>query len=161
MWGNRYFINHCSAGPPPVILARSVDFCCSWSSGLAEFLCVTQQGDNMDQQGNGRDQLRWISAGSGTSHCSTLSATPVVKLRLHRDCDRDATFLQLISISTDWQSLRSVQPIYVHIWNKSNDRWSVRDRFFNLSAIDQQLFGNRSPQISDSLAISLDRPNSI
>ena len=33
-------------------LARPVDFCWSWASRPTEFLCLTQKGNNLDQQKN-------------------------------------------------------------------------------------------------------------
>ena len=38
------------------VLARPVDFCWSWASRPTEFLCLTQKGNNLDQQKNLEDQ---------------------------------------------------------------------------------------------------------
>ena len=38
-------------------------FCFNRSSKPSEFLCVTQKGDNLDQQKNSEDQLNQVSAG--------------------------------------------------------------------------------------------------
>ena len=67
------FINFWSVDPQPVIFSwiswlihikiQMDRFCFNWSSKPSEFLCVTQKGDNLDQQKNSEDQLKQVSAG--------------------------------------------------------------------------------------------------
>ena len=59
---------------PQYFWARLADFCWSWSSKPTEFLCVTQQGDNLNQQKDWEDQLNQSSVPSAVWSGSTLFA---------------------------------------------------------------------------------------
>ena len=83
-------------------------------------------------------RLAWtFAARIGDKYQIRLTRSIFLKHRSHRQGHRAANLFATDFIATDWRSLRRLQLLHVHMWNKG----MIANGFYNLSAIDWRLIG--------------------